>query len=104
MSDTHSSGQFPGWHGTTIIGVKKGGEVVIAGDGQVSLGQTVIKGSARKVRRLSPGGHDVVCGFAGSTADALPCWNVWRPNWKPRPVSWRGRALNWPKTGAQISI
>lgn len=71
MSDTHSSGQFPGWHGTTIIGVKKDGEVVIAGDGQVSLGQTVIKGSARKVRRLSPGGHDVVCGFAGSTADAF---------------------------------
>ena len=44
---------------------------MIAGDGQVSLGQTVIKGSARKVRRLSPGGHDVVCGFAGSTADAF---------------------------------
>ena len=44
--------QFPGWHGTTIIGVKKGGEIVIAGDGQVSLGQTVIKGTARKVRRL----------------------------------------------------
>jgi ATP-dependent HslUV protease subunit HslV len=62
---------FPGWHGTTIIGVKKGGEVVIAGDGQVSLGQTVIKGSARKVRRLSPGGFDVVAGFAGSTADAF---------------------------------
>ncbi|WP_300033061.1 ATP-dependent protease subunit HslV [uncultured Roseobacter sp.] len=63
--------EFPGWHGTTIIGVKKDGEVVIAGDGQVSLGQTVIKGSARKVRRLSPGGYDVVCGFAGSTADAF---------------------------------
>ena len=62
---------FPGWHGTTIIGVKRGGEVVIAGDGQVSLGQTVIKGTARKVRRLSPGGHDVVAGFAGSTADAF---------------------------------
>ncbi len=62
---------FPGWHGTTIIGVKKGDEVVIAGDGQVSLGQTVIKGSARKVRRLSPGGFDVVAGFAGSTADAF---------------------------------
>lgn len=62
---------FPGWHGTTIIGVKKGGMVVIAGDGQVSLGQTVIKGSARKVRRLSPGGHEVVAGFAGSTADAF---------------------------------
>ena len=63
--------QFPGWHGTTIIGVKKGGKVVVVGDGQVSLGQTVIKGSARKVRRLAPGGHEVVCGFAGSTADAF---------------------------------
>jgi len=62
---------FPGWHGTTIIGVKKDGQVVVAGDGQVSLGQTVIKGSARKVRRLSPGGFDVVAGFAGSTADAF---------------------------------
>ncbi|MDK3071793.1 ATP-dependent protease subunit HslV [Sedimentitalea sp. JM2-8] len=66
-----SKESFPGWHGTTIIGVKKGGEVVIAGDGQVSLGNTVIKGSARKVRRLSPGGFDVVAGFAGSTADAF---------------------------------
>ena len=63
--------EFPGWHGTTIIGVKKDGRVVIAGDGQVSLGQTVIKGTARKVRRLSPGGFDVVAGFAGSTADAF---------------------------------
>ncbi|MBN2906049.1 MAG: ATP-dependent protease subunit HslV [Rhodobacteraceae bacterium] len=54
-----------------MIGVKRGNEVVIAGDGQVSLGQTVIKGTARKVRRLSPGGHDVVAGFAGSTADAF---------------------------------
>jgi len=62
---------FPGWHGTTIIGVKKGGQVVIAGDGQVSLGQTVIKGTARKVRRLSPGGFEIVAGFAGSTADAF---------------------------------
>ena len=66
-----SKESFPGWHGTTIIGVKKGGEVVIAGDGQVSLGNTVIKGSARKVRRLSPGGFDVLAGFAGSTADAF---------------------------------
>ena len=63
--------EFPGWHGTTIVGVKKDGKGVIAGDGQVSLGQTVIKGSARKVRKLSPGGHDVIAGFAGSTADAF---------------------------------
>lgn len=67
MADT----DFPGWHGTTIIGVQKDGQVVIAGDGQVSLGQTVIKGSARKVRRLSPAGHDAIVGFAGSTADAF---------------------------------
>ncbi len=67
MSDT----AFPGWHGTTIIGVRRGGEVVVAGDGQVSLGQTVIKGTARKVRRLAPGGHEVLAGFAGSTADAF---------------------------------
>ncbi len=63
--------RFPGWHGTTIVAVKKGGQVAVAGDGQVSLGQTVIKGNARKVRRLSPGGQDVVCGFAGATADAF---------------------------------
>jgi ATP-dependent HslUV protease subunit HslV len=63
--------RFPGWHGTTIIGVRKGGRVVVAGDGQVSLGQTVIKGTARKVRRLEPGGQPIVCGFAGSTADAF---------------------------------
>lgn len=62
---------FPGWHGTTIIGVRKGGRVVIAGDGQVSLGQTIIKGTARKVRRLNPGGFEVIAGFAGSTADAF---------------------------------
>jgi ATP-dependent HslUV protease subunit HslV len=62
---------FPGWHGTTIIGVRKGKQVVVAGDGQVSLGPTVIKGTAKKVRRLSPGGNDVVVGFAGSTADAF---------------------------------
>lgn len=64
--------RFPGWHGTTIIGVRKGNEVVIAGDGQVTQGQaTILKGNAKKVRRLSPGGLDVITGFAGSTADAF---------------------------------
>ena len=62
---------FPGWHGTTIIGVRKDGKVVIAGDGQVSLGPTVIKGTATKVRRLSPSDNPVLAGFAGSTADAF---------------------------------
>ena len=61
----------PGWHGTTILAVRRDGKVVVAGDGQVSLGQTVIKGTARKVRRMSPGGFEVVAGFAGSTADAF---------------------------------
>jgi ATP-dependent HslUV protease subunit HslV len=69
--DLSESERFPGWHGTTIVAVRKGGRVVVAGDGQVSLGQTVIKGTARKVRRLSPGGQPIVCGFAGSTADAF---------------------------------
>ncbi len=57
------------WHGTTILSVRKGGTVVIAGDGQVSLGQTVIKSNARKVRRLGEG--NVIAGFAGATADAF---------------------------------
>ncbi|MBO1906099.1 ATP-dependent protease subunit HslV [Microvirga sp. 3-52] len=56
-------------HATTILMVRKGGRVVIGGDGQVSLGQTVVKGNARKVRRLAKGG--VIGGFAGSTADAF---------------------------------
>ncbi len=58
------------WHGTTIIGVKRGNQTVIAGDGQVSLGNTVIKPNARKVRRLGADG-DVIGGFAGATADAF---------------------------------
>jgi ATP-dependent HslUV protease, peptidase subunit HslV len=57
------------WHGTTILAVRKAGRVVIAGDGQVSLGQTVIKGNAKKVRRLGDG--SVIAGFAGATADAF---------------------------------
>ena len=60
---------YAAWHATTIVSVRKGGKVVIAGDGQVSLGQTVIKHNARKVRSLAKG--DVICGFAGATADAF---------------------------------
>jgi len=59
----------PVWHGTTILSVRKNGKVVVAGDGQVSLGQTVIKANARKVRRLGDG--SVIGGFAGATADAF---------------------------------
>ena len=57
------------FHGTTILSVRKDGKVVVAGDGQVSFGQTIIKSNARKVRRLGDG--DVIAGFAGATADAL---------------------------------
>ncbi|MEW5729490.1 MAG: ATP-dependent protease subunit HslV [Pseudomonadota bacterium] len=63
------SDSIPSWHGTTIVCVRKGDQVVIAGDGQVSLGQTVIKGNARKVRRI--GGGRILVGFAGATADAF---------------------------------
>jgi len=59
----------PSWHGTTIISVRKGNQVVIAGDGQVSLGNTVIKASAQKVIRIGDG--SVIAGFAGATADAF---------------------------------
>ncbi|MDI6027471.1 ATP-dependent protease subunit HslV [Corticibacterium sp. UT-5YL-CI-8] len=57
-------------HATTIVTVRKGNKVVIAGDGQVSLGQTIMKGNARKVRRIGKGGN-VITGFAGATADAF---------------------------------
>ena len=60
---------MPNWHGTTILSVRKGNQVVIAGDGQVSLQNTIIKANARKVRRLGQG--NVLGGFAGATADAF---------------------------------
>ena len=62
-------GDLPKWHGTTILAVRKNGKVVVAGDGQVSLGNTVIKPNAKKVRRLGDG--SVIGGFAGATADAF---------------------------------
>src|SRR5499427_10588353 len=62
MSDTR-------WHGTTILSVRKNGQVVIAGDGQVSMGNTIVKANAKKLRRLGKG--DVIAGFAGATADAF---------------------------------
>ncbi len=67
--DDRTGARLPGWRATTILMVRKGGRVVIGGDGQVSVGETVMKGNARKVRRLAKG--EVIAGFAGSTADAL---------------------------------
>ncbi len=69
MTSNSSNAPDSSWHATTILTVRKGGKVVIAGDGQVSLGQTVIKSNAKKVRRLGRG--DVIGGFAGATADAF---------------------------------
>ena len=66
MSDNNN---FPNWHGTTIVAVRKNGKTVIAGDGQVSMGATIVKGGARKVRTLA--GGKVIVGFAGATADAF---------------------------------
>ena len=67
-SDSASHGLIQ-WHGTTIIGVRRGDTTVIAGDGQVSMGNTVMKPNARKVRRIGNG--KVIAGFAGATADAF---------------------------------
>ena len=72
MSDQNLNPSHTGigtWHGTTILSVRKGDEVVIAGDGQVTFGNTVMKSGARKVRTLA--GGDVIAGFAGATADAF---------------------------------
>jgi len=66
MSSSESS---PVWHGTTILTVRKNGIVAVGGDGQVSVGQTIMKANAKKVRRLGKG--DVIGGFAGATADAF---------------------------------
>lgn len=68
MNDERES-WLPKVHATTIIMVRKGGKVVIAGDGQASMGNTVMKSNSKKVRQLGKG--DVICGFAGSTADAF---------------------------------
>ena len=67
MGSTHTSPNT--WYGTTILTVRKGGKVVIAGDGQVTLGQTILKANAKKVRRVGSG--NVIAGFAGATADAF---------------------------------
>jgi ATP-dependent HslUV protease subunit HslV len=71
MSTAHLAAADPiGWHGTTILCVRRDGHVTIAGDGQVSMGQTIVKQNARKVRRIGADGT-VLSGFAGATADAF---------------------------------
>lgn len=67
--DTNTASGLPQWHGTTILSVRKNGKVIVVGDGQVSMGPTIMKPNARKVRRLHDG--SVIGGFAGATADAF---------------------------------
>lgn len=69
QTSTSAAADPIGWHGTTILCVRRDGNVTMAGDGQVSMGQTIVKGNARKVRRI--GGGAVIAGFAGATADAF---------------------------------
>jgi len=92
MSDENP---YANMHATTIITVRKDGQVVMAGDGQVSLGQTVMKGNARKVRRLAKG-------------EVIPmlsrCSNGWNPSWSSIPASSSAPASNSPRTGGRTSI
>jgi ATP-dependent HslUV protease, peptidase subunit HslV len=74
QNNTFAAADPIGWHGTTILCVRRDGHVAMAGDGQVSLGQTIVKGNARKVRRIGAakgGAGSVIAGFAGATADAF---------------------------------
>jgi len=75
MSEKNSPYDATRWHATTICSVRKGKDVVVGGDGQVSMGQTVLKNNAKKVRRLGKDG-EIIAGFAGSTADAYPLFEL----------------------------
>ncbi len=70
MTNPYNPSDKSNWHSTTILALRRGKEIVVAGDGQVTLGATILKSNARKVRRLGKGGN-VVAGFAGATADAF---------------------------------
>ena len=86
MNDTHQNNK---WRATTILAVRKNGKIALIGDGQVSLGQTVMKGNAKKVRQLIEG--KVLTGFAGATADAFTLFransNVIRTSFSAQPSS-----------------
>ena len=97
-----SNAAAPAWHGTTILSVRKGGKVVVAGDGQVSVGNTIIKANARKVRPLRRGG--VIAGFAGATADALTLFERLEGKLEQHPRQLPGPASSWPRTGGRIAI
>jgi ATP-dependent HslUV protease subunit HslV len=84
------------FHATTIVSVRRHGRVVIGGDGQVTLGNTVMKSNARKVRRLGRG--QVLAGFAGATADAFTLFELFEsPSWKSMAANWCAPRSNWRK-------
>ena len=76
MSPQSETSSGPGWHATTILSVRKAGQVVMAGDGQVSMGQTIVKANAKKVRRLGNG--QIVAGLPAPPRTPLPCSSGWR--------------------------
>ena len=91
------------WHGTTILTVRKGGQVVVAGDGQVSIGQTIIKANAKKVRTIGKG--DVIAGFAGATADAFTLFERLEAKLEKYPGQLDAcLRSNSPRTGAPTAI
>ena len=87
---------------TTIVLVRKNNEVVVAGDGQVSMGNTVVKSTASKVRKIEKRG--VVAGFAGSTADALTLFERLEAKLEKHAGIYLELLLNWLKIGEQINI
>ncbi len=100
MQNTQFAAADPiGWHGTTILCVRRDGHVAMAGDGQVSLGQTIVKGNASKVRRIGAGGA-VLAGFAGATADAFTLLERLESKLERFPTSLNAPASSWRRTGA----
>ena len=91
-------GKSPQVHGTTVLCVRKDNKVVLAADGQVTLGETVIKHSARKTRRLF--NDKILAGFAGSTADALSLFPALKISCRNITGTWPGAPWNWRKSGA----
>ena len=108
MNDHAASHGLIQWHGTTIIGVRKNGRTIIAGDGQVSMGNTVMKPNARKVRRLGAAGVDgrpaVIAGFAGATADAFTLFERLERKLEAHRGQLLARRSNSPRIGAPTNI
>ena len=90
------------YRGTTILSVRRNGKVVIGGDGQVSLGNTIMKGNARKVRRLYQG--KVIAGFAGGTADAFTLFERFEAKLSSIRAISQKPLSNWPKTGVPVAF